>query len=76
MDRTHSAKWLKATYPKTPDSLKPFECTQQPGDFVLFPESWHHAVVNSGLTAAVTFEALREKMWELADMNKIQKQEL
>ena len=38
------------------------------GDFFYFPDTYHHAILNTGkLTVGVTFEAMREQEWEEDD---------
>jgi oxalate decarboxylase/phosphoglucose isomerase-like protein (cupin superfamily) len=52
------------TYPSIAQDKRPLECVQNPGEFMFFPEGWHHATVNFGDTIGVTFES----QWEAPTM--------
>ena len=50
-------KWIQQTLPKLPASVKPWTCTQEPGEILYVPDSFWHATLNIGETVAVGAQA-------------------
>lgn len=49
--------WVQHTLPKLPPSVKPWTCTQEPGEILYVPDGFWHATLNIGETLAVGAQA-------------------
>ena len=47
-------QWYVENYPHLPESIRPIECIQEPGELLFVPTGWWHSVLNLETTVAVT----------------------
>jgi len=50
-------KWVQQMLGKLPESVKPWTCTQEPGEILYVPDGFWHATLNIGETLAVGAQA-------------------